>query len=153
MLFRSIKFYTVNATKIASEVGLGNRINMVMQSAFFKLANIISEEDAVKYLKEAVVKAYGKKGEKVVNMNHAAIDAGFEAAVAINVPASWSEAIDEAAVAVAEPEFITNILRPMNAQEGDKLPVSAFNGIEDGTFPCGTAAYEKRGIEIGRAHV
>ena len=143
-----IKFYTVNATKIASEVGLGNRINMVMQSAFFKLANIISEEDAVKYLKEAVVKAYGKKGEKVVNMNHAAIDAGFEAAVAINVPASWSEAIDEAAVAVAEPEFITNILRPMNAQEGDKLPVSAFNGIEDGTFPCGTAAYEKRGIAI-----
>ena len=143
-----IKFYTVNATKIAAEVGLGNRINMIMQSAFFKLANIISEEDAVKYLKEAVVKAYGKKGEKVVNMNHAAIDAGFEAAVAINVPASWKEVVSEAAVAVDEPEFITNILRPMNAQEGDKLSVSAFNGIEDGTFPCGTAAYEKRGIAI-----
>ncbi len=143
-----IKFYTVNATKIADEVGLGNRINMIMQSAFFKLANIISEEDAVKYLKEAVVKAYGKKGEKVVNMNHAAIDAGFEAAVAINVPASWKEVVSEAAVAMDEPEFITNILRPMNAQEGDNLSVSAFNGIEDGTFPCGTAAYEKRGIAI-----
>ena len=143
-----IKFYTVNATKIAAEVGLGNRINMIMQSAFFKLANIISEEDAVKYLKEAVVKAYGKKGEKVVNMNHAAIDAGFEAAVAINVPASWKEVVSEAAVAMDEPEFITNILRPMNAQEGDNLSVSAFNGIEDGTFPCGTAAYEKRGIAI-----
>ena len=143
-----IKLYTVNATKIAAEVGLGNRINMIMQSAFFKLANIISEEDAVKYLKEAVVKAYGKKGEKVVNMNHAAIDAGFEAAVAINVPASWKEVVSEAAVAVDEPEFITNILRPMNAQEGDNLSVSAFNGIEDGTFPCGTAAYEKRGIAI-----
>ena len=143
-----IRFYIVNATKIAGEVGLGNRINMVMQSAFFKLANIISEEDAIKYLKEAVVKAYGKKGEKVVNMNHAAIDRGFEAAVKVNVPASWASAVEEAAAAVDEPEFITNILRPMNAQEGDKLPVSAFNGLEDGTFPAGTAAYEKRGIAI-----
>ena len=143
-----IRFYIVNATKIAGEVGLGNRINMVMQSAFFKLANIISEEDAIKYLKEAVVKAYGKKGEKVVNMNYAAIDRGFEAAVKVNVPASWASAVEEAAAAVDEPEFITNILRPMNAQEGDKLPVSAFNGLEDGTFPAGTAAYEKRGIAI-----
>ena len=143
-----INFYTVNATKIASEVGLGNRINMIMQAAFFKLANIISETDAVKYLKEAVVKAYGKKGEKVVNMNYAAIDRGFEAAVKIHVDDSWKSAADEAAVAVDEPSFITEILRPMNAQEGDKLPVSAFNGIEDGTFPAGTAAYEKRGIAI-----
>ena len=143
-----INFYTVNATKIASEVGLGNRINMIMQAAFFKLANIISEADAVKYLKEAVVKAYGKKGEKVVNMNYAAIDRGFEAVVKIHVDGSWKSIVDEAAVAVDEPSFITEILRPMNAQEGDKLPVSAFNGMEDGTFPAGTAAYEKRGIAI-----
>ena len=143
-----IKFYTVNATKIASEIGLGNRINMIMQAAFFKLAAIIPEEEAVTYLKEAVVKAYGKKGEKVVNMNHAAIDNGFSAAVKINIPESWKTVEQEAAVAVDEPAFITNILRPMNAQEGDKLPVSAFNGIEDGTFPSGTAAYEKRGIAI-----
>ena len=143
-----IKFYTVNATKIAVEVGLKNRINMVMQSVFFKLANIITEEDAVKYLKEAVVKAYGKKGEKIVNMNHAAIDEGFKAGTAITVPESWKTAVDETTAVTNEPEFITNILRPMNAQEGDKLPVSAFNGREDGTFPCGTAAYEKRGIGI-----
>ncbi len=143
-----IKFYTVNATKIASEIGLGSRVNMIMQSAFFKLAEIIPEEDAIKHLKEAVVKAYGKKGEKIVNMNYAAIDRGFEAAVKIHVPNEWFGVKDEAAVAVDEPAFITNILRPMNAQEGDKLPVSAFNGIEDGTFPAGTAAYEKRGIAI-----
>ena len=143
-----IKFYTVNATKIAAEIGLGNRINMIMQAAFFKLAAIIPEEEAVTYLKEAVVKAYGKKGEKVVNMNHAAIDNGFSAAVKVNVPESWKVVEAEAAVAVDEPAFITNILRPMNAQEGDKLAVSAFDGIEDGTFPNGTAAYEKRGIAI-----
>ncbi len=143
-----IKFYTVNATKIAGEIGLGSRVNMIMQSAFFKLAEIIPEADAIKYLKEAVVKAYGKKGEKVVNMNYAAIDRGFEAAVKINVPNEWFGVKDEAAVTVDEPAFITNILRLMNAQEGDKLPVSAFNGIEDGTFPAGTAAYEKRGIAI-----
>ena len=143
-----INFYTVNATKIAAEIGLGSRINMIMQAAFFKLAKIIDEADAIKYLKEAVVKAYGKKGEKVINMNYAAIDQGFEAATKIEVPTTWKEAVDEAAPAKDEPSFITNILRPMNAQEGDSLPVSTFNGIEDGTFPAGTAAYEKRGIAI-----
>ena len=148
MAENEINFYTVNATKIAAEIGLGSRINMIMQAAFFKLAKIIDEADAIKYLKEAVVKAYGKKGEKVVNMNYAAIDRGFEAATKIEVPAIWKEAVDEAAPAKDEPSFITNILRPMNAQEGDSLPVSAFNGIEDGTFPAGTAAYEKRGIAI-----
>ncbi len=143
-----IKFYTVNATKIASEIGLGNRINMVMQAAFFNLANIIPQEEAIKYLKEAVVKAYGKKGEKIVNMNYQAIDKGIESAVKIAVPAAWADAKDSEKGKVDEPEFITNILRPMNAQEGDSLAVSAFNGIEDGTFPCGTSAYEKRGIAI-----
>lgn len=148
MAENEIKFYTVNATKIAEEIGLGNRINMIMQAAFFKLAAIIDEKEAITYLKEAVVKAYGKKGDKVVNMNYAAIDKGFEAAKLITIPAEWKNVKDEANEIKDEPQFITNILRPMNAQEGDKLPVSAFKGIEDGTFPAGTAAYEKRGIAI-----
>ena len=143
-----IQFYTVNATKIAEEIGLGSRVNMIMQAAFFKLAAIIKEEDAIKYLKEAVVKAYGKKGEKIVNMNYAAIDRGFTAAYKVKVPNEWLGVKDEPVKVVNEPAFITKILRPMNAQEGDKLPVSAFTGIEDGTFPSGTAAYEKRGIAI-----
>lgn len=148
MAENEIKFYTVNATKIAAEIGLGNRINMIMQAAFFKLAAIIDEKNAITYLKEAVVKAYGKKGDKVVNMNYAAIDKGFEAAKLITIPNEWKDTKDEVNEVSNEPQFITNILRPMNAQEGDKLPVSAFKGIEDGTFPAGTAAYEKRGIAI-----
>ena len=143
-----IQFYTVNAIKIASEIGLGNRINMIMQSAFFKLANIIPVDKAIEYLKQAVVKAYGKKGEKVVNMNYAAIDRGAEAAVKINIPADWANFSDEKEEAADEPAFIAEILRPMNAQKGDTLPVSTFNGIEDGTFPTGTAAYEKRGVAV-----
>ena len=144
----NIKFYTLNAVKIAQEVGLGGRINMIMQSAFFKLANIIPVEDAVKYLKDAVVTSYGKKGEKVVNMNHAAIDRGIDAIVEIPVPAEWANAKDEVVEAKEVPAFVKNIVEPMNRLEGDKLPVSAFNGMEDGTFEAGTAAYEKRGIGI-----
>ncbi|EGT0684548.1 pyruvate:ferredoxin (flavodoxin) oxidoreductase [Clostridium perfringens] len=144
----NIKFYTLNAVKIAQEVGLGGRINMIMQSAFFKLANIIPVEDAVKYLKDAVVTSYGKKGEKVVNMNHAAIDKGIDAIVEITVPAEWANAKDEVVEAKEVPAFIKNIVEPMNRLEGDKLPVSAFNGMEDGTFEPGTASYEKRGIGI-----
>ena len=144
----NIAFYTVNATKIAEVIGLGNRINMVMQAAFFKLANIIPLEEATKYLKEAVVKAYGNKGENIVNTNYQAIDKGFESVVKVNVPDSWKTATDQVNPTVEEPDFIKNILRPMNAQNGDSLPVSAFNGIEDGTFPNGTAAYEKRGIAV-----
>ena len=121
---------------------------MIMQSAFFKLANIIPVEDAVKYLKDAVVTSYGKKGEKVVNMNHAAIDKGIDAIVEITVPAEWANAKDEVVEAKEVPAFIKNIVEPMNRLEGDKLPVSAFNGMEDGTFEPGTAAYEKRGIGI-----
>lgn len=148
----NIEFYTLNAVKIAQEVGLGGRINMIMQSAFFKLANIIPVEDAVKYLKDAVVKSYGKKGEKVVNMNHAAIDKGIDAIVKIEIPEDWSIVKDpEVKVEGKEkPEFITKIVEPINRLEGDKLPVSAFvdMGMEDGTFENGTAAYEKRGIAI-----
>ena len=145
----NINFYTVNATKIAQEIGLGNRINMIMQSAFFKLAAIIPETEAVEYLKDSIKKAYGKKDEKVVNMNFEAVEAGLNALVKIDVPANWSNAEElEMAVDSDEPEFIKNILRPMNAQEGNNLPVSAFEGLEDGTFPAGTAAYEKRGVAV-----
>ncbi|PRR79374.1 Pyruvate-flavodoxin oxidoreductase [Clostridium liquoris] len=145
----NIKFYTINAVKIAQEIGLGGRINMIMQAAFFKLADIIPVEDAIKYLKEAVVKSYGKKGEKVVNMNNAAIDKGVESIVTINIPGSWKTTTKGFVQEAKEkPEFIKNIVDVMNRQEGDKLPVSAFKGYEDGTFPQGTAAYEKRGIAV-----
>jgi pyruvate-ferredoxin/flavodoxin oxidoreductase len=143
----NISFYTVNATKIAQEIGLGNRINMVMQSAFFKLAQIIPEQDAIDYLKDSIKKAYGKKGEKIVNMNYEAVEKGMSSIVKVDIPESWKTAKDED-INTDEPEFIKNILRPMNAQEGDNLPVSAFIGMEDGTFPNGTAAYEKRGVGI-----
>jgi len=145
----NIEFYTLNAVKIAQEIGLGGRINMIMQAAFFKIANIIPVEDAVKYLKDAVVSSYGKKGEKVVNMNFAAIDKGVEAIVKIDVPADWKDAKEEEKATDASiPAFIKNIVEPINAQKGFDLPVSAFEGMEDGTFMPGTAAYEKRGIAI-----
>lgn len=144
----NINFYTINAVKIAQEIGLGGRINMIMQSAFFKLANIIPMEDAVKYLKAAVVSSYGMKGEKIVNMNNAAIDKGIESIVKVEVPESWKSVEDLAAATLEAPAFIKDILEPMNRQEGDKLPVSAFVGREDGTFPAGTAAFEKRGIAV-----
>ncbi len=144
-----IKFYAINAYDIADEVGLGNRINMVMQSAFFGLAEVIEVDKAMEYLKEAVVKAYGSKGEKIVSMNHKAIDKGIEALVKVEVPASWSnEAVEEVAATTEEPGFIKNILRPINAQKGDDLPVSVFKGTEDGTFAAGSSAYEKRGIAV-----
>ncbi|EGO63835.1 pyruvate:ferredoxin (flavodoxin) oxidoreductase [Acetonema longum] len=145
---KKINFYIMDAVKIAQDLGLGGRINMIMQSAFFKLANIIPVEEAVKYLKNAVVDSYGNKGQKVVDMNNAAIDQGVNAMVKVQVPAAWNSAQDEAAAASNAPDFIQNIVIPMNRQEGDNLPVSAFVGMEDGTFPGGTAAYEKRGIAI-----
>ena len=148
---KNIEFYTLNAVNIAQEIGLGGRINMIMQAAFFKLANIIPVDEAVAYLKQAVVTSYGKKGEKVVNMNNAAIDAGVEAIVKIEVPATWANAVDaEVATTKEVPAFIKDIVEPMNRQEGFGLPVSTFvkHGMEDGTFMAGTAAYEKRGIAI-----
>ncbi|SHI58114.1 pyruvate-ferredoxin/flavodoxin oxidoreductase [Clostridium amylolyticum] len=144
----NIQFYTLNAVAIAQEIGLGGRINMIMQSAFFKLAHIIPVEDAMKYLKDAVVSSYGKKGQKVVDMNNAAIDKGIESLVEIKVPADWKNAADEEVKTKEVPSFIKNIVEPMNRTEGDKLPVSAFIGMEDGTFENGTAAFEKRGIAI-----
>ncbi|VBB06671.1 pyruvate ferredoxin/flavodoxin oxidoreductase [Lucifera butyrica] len=144
----NINFYIVNAVGIAQQIGLGGRINMIMQSAFFKIADIIPVADAVKYLKDAVVSSYGNKGQKVVDMNNAAIERGIEAIVKVNVPATWKNAQDVKEAGKPVPEFIEKILTPMNRQEGDNLPVSAFIGMEDGTFPVGTAAYEKRGIAI-----
>ncbi len=146
----NIHFYTINATSIAEEIGLGNRINMIMQAAFFKLAKVMDTEEAVKHLKEAIVKSYGKKGEKVVNLNYKAVDAGIENLHKVEVPADWADAKDSTVEVEAkgEPTFIKNILRPMNAQKGDDLPVSTFKGIEDGTFEAGSAAFEKRGIAV-----
>jgi len=142
------EFYIIDATDIAEEIGLGNRINMIMQAAFFKLANVMSVEDAAKYLKEAVVKSYGKKGEKIVSMNNAAIDKGFDALVKVDVPADWSTAVDSDVAEVEAPDFIKNVAFVMNAQKGDTLPVSAFEGREDGTFPMSISSYEKRGIAV-----
>ena len=144
-----IEFYTVNAVEIAKELGLGGRFNMVMQSAFFKLANIIPIETAVKYLKDAVVTSYGKKGQKIVDMNNGAIDKGIEALHRVNVPADWANAEDEKEEAHDIPAFITGVQNVMNRQEGDRLKVSQFTEeMVDGTFPVGGAAYEKRGTAI-----
>ncbi len=144
----NINFYILNGTEIAREIGLGGRINMIMQSAFFKLTEVIPVDEALDHLKEAVIKAYGRKGEKIVDMNHRAIDRGVEALVKVEVAEEWKGLTEETAATVEEPEFIKNILRPINAQAGDELPVSAFTGAEDGTFPLGTSAYEKRGIAV-----
>lgn len=145
----NIDFYIIDATSIAAEIGLGGRINMIMQAAFFKLAEVIPIDDAIKYMKEAINKTYGAKGEKIVQMNYQAVDRGIEALKKVKVPESWEDAIEEEDTAVAqEPDFIKNILRVMNRQEGDSIPVSAFVGVEDGTFPPGTTAYEKRGTAI-----
>lgn len=146
-----IDFYIINAVKIAQDIGLGGRINMIMQSAFFKIADIIPVEDAVKYLKEAVVSSYGKKGEKVVNMNYQAIDSGLDGIMKINVPYDWNNALDDKLEHNEEfPEFVRDIVRPMNRLEGDSLPVSTFinAGMHDGTFMHGTTSYEKRGIAV-----
>lgn len=142
-----INFYTINATKIASEVGLGGRTNMVMQAAFFKLSEVLPLDEAIEHLKNSIVTAYGDKGEHIVEMNYAAVDRGIESLVKVDVPEAWKDA-EETEEKQDVPEFIREILEPMNRQEGDKLPVSAFVGREDGTFPHGTAAYEKRAIAV-----
>ncbi len=147
----NIDFYIINAIKIAQQIGLGGRINMIMQSAFFKLANIIPLEDAVKYLKQAVVTSYGKKGEKVVNMNYEAIDKGIESLVKINPPEEWKNAEDDKLEEKMDvPKFVEEICIPINKLEGNHLPVSKFieYGAEDGTFMAGTTAFEKRGIAV-----
>jgi pyruvate-ferredoxin/flavodoxin oxidoreductase len=144
-----INFYIIDAVDIAKRIGLGSRINMVMQAAFFKLANVIPLDQAVKLLKEAIVKTYGRKGEKVVKMNHQAVDEGLQALVKVDVPKAWSNSVEEEVAATNDlPEFVKKVVIPMNAQQGDKLPVSTFVGREDGSFPLGTTVYEKRSIAV-----
>jgi pyruvate-ferredoxin/flavodoxin oxidoreductase len=145
-----IDFYIIDAVDIGAKIGLGSRINMIMQAAFFKLANVIPLDKAVVLLKEAIVKTYGRKGEKVVAMNHQAVDEGLKALTKIDVPKEWASCIDEAAASCDcdIPEFIKKVVEPMNAQQGDKLPVSTFVGKEDGAFPLGITAYEKRGVAV-----
>jgi pyruvate-ferredoxin/flavodoxin oxidoreductase len=145
----NINFYIIDATKIAGDIGLGNRINMVMQSAFFKLSSVIPLSDAIKFMKKAVTKTYGSKGEDIVRMNNEAIDKGIDAMIKVGIPGSWKDAREVADIKGAqEPDIIKNLLRIVNRHEGDSIPVSAFVDAEDGSFPLGTAAYEKRGIAI-----
>lgn len=144
----NIRFYIIDAISIASSIGLGGRINMIMQAAFFKLANVIPVEDAVRYLKDSIEKTYGRKGENIVNMNKLAVDKGIDALISVPVPESWLNAEDPSLEEEEEPCFVKNIQKPIAKLEGDNLPVSAFKNMEDGTFPVGTTAYEKRGIAI-----
>ena len=141
----NIKVYYINATKIAQEIGLGNRTNTILQSAFFRITSVIPVDLAVEQMKKFIVKSYGKKGEDVVNKNYAAVDRGGEYKELVVDPA-WASLEVETAAANNDPAFINEVVRPINAQDGDLLKVSAFKGIEDGTWPQGTAAYEKRGV-------
>jgi len=143
---KKLKFYNTDAVKIAEEVGLGGRINMVMQTVFFKLSNVIPIDDAVRYLKEAIEKTYGKKGKNVVEMNWKAVDAALDKIEEIAYPESWKNLPQDQIKTFEEPDFVKNVMKPMLAQQGDKLPVSAFTPA--GIFPTGTTKYEKRGIAI-----
>ena len=141
----NITLYYINASKIAREIGLGNRTNTILQSAFFRITEVIPVELAVEQMKKFIVKSYGKKGEDVVNKNFAAVDRGDEYKT-LAVDPAWADLCDDEVVANNDPEFINNVVRPINAQDGDLLPVSTFVGIEDGTWQQGTAKYEKRGV-------
>ncbi len=149
MAENEIKFYIINGTKLGEDLGLGTRTNTIMQSAFFKITGVIPFETAVDQMKTAIVKSYGKKGENVVNMNYAAVDAGGKNVVPVEVPTEWKDIVpadsDEDS---SRPDFIKNVVDVINGQRGDDLPVSTFVGNEDGTFPQGTAAYEKRGVAV-----
>lgn len=150
---QEIKFYIINATEIARKIGLGGRINMITQTAFFKLANIIPIADAIKYLKESVIKDYGNKGQDVIDMNNAAIEAGAESIIPVAVPEAWKTAEDAAKESNETiPQYVLDVCQPVNGQEGCNLPVSTFLGYEDGTLPAGTAQYEKRGVAISVPH-
>ena len=157
MAEHNIKFYVIDGLKLAREIGLRNRINTVLQAAFFKLTNIIPVEQAADYMKEAIKKTYGKKGEKIVNMNCLAVDAGLENVKEINVLDSWKNLSDESDnntednVLADDNErikFVKNIAKKINDLKGDELPVSAFKNYENGTLPCGTASFEKRGVAV-----
>ena len=154
MAEHNVKFYIIDGIKLGKEIGLGGRINTILQSAFFKLANIIPEDEAIKYMKEKALASYAKKGDDIVQMNYQAIERGAGEVVEVPVPAEWANCTDEVLGSKATegtPEvldFVNNIQKPINACQGDKLPVSTFKNVIDGTFPQGTAAYEKRGIAV-----
>ena len=154
MAEHNVKFYIIDGIKLGKEIGLGGRINTVLQSAFFKLANIIPEDEAIQYMKEKALASYAKKGDDVVQMNYQAIERGANEVVEVPVPAEWKDCKDEVLGEQAvsgKPEvldFVNNIQKPINACQGDKLPVSTFKNVIDGTFPQGTAAYEKRGVAV-----
>ena len=144
---RGLNFYTINATEIAQQIGLGNRTNTVLQSAFFKLSGILPIDDAVSYMKEAIVKTYSKKGEKIVSMNCAAVDAGLNHLVKVDVPAAWADLQDqEEVIDPSLPAYIRDIQIPVNNQMGDRIPVSKFMPYADGVSPVETSKYERRGI-------
>ncbi|MEE4605884.1 MAG: pyruvate:ferredoxin (flavodoxin) oxidoreductase [Desulfobacteraceae bacterium] len=143
---KKIKFHNIDAVKIASEAGLGGRINMIMQTAFFKLARVLALKDAIRLLKAEIKNMFGKQGDKIVKMNYAAVDRTLDNLIEIKYPASWENAEDKPVPAEDEPEFVKNVMRPILAQQGDKLPVSAFP--PDGIFPIGTTKYEKRGVAV-----
>ncbi|MGD8664494.1 MAG: pyruvate:ferredoxin (flavodoxin) oxidoreductase [Desulfobacterales bacterium] len=143
---KKLKFYNINAEAIAREVGLGGRINMIMQTAFFKLANVIPVDDAIAYLKDQIKKLFEKKSQKIVDMNFAAVDQTLGNLVEIEYPESWAQATDPSEAKKDEPDFVKNVMRPILAQQGDKLPVSVFQ--PDGIFPVDTSKYEKRGVAI-----
>ncbi|MCJ7617672.1 MAG: pyruvate:ferredoxin (flavodoxin) oxidoreductase, partial [Desulfobacterales bacterium] len=143
---KKLKFYNIDAVKIASAVGLGGRINMIMQTTFFKLANVIPVDDAILYLKDQIKKMFSKKGDKIVNMNFEAVDKTLDNLIEIKYPKAWADAGDAKVLSKDEPDFVKNVLRPMVAQQGDKLPVSAFS--PDGIFPVATSQYEKRGVAL-----
>ena len=147
---KNITLYIINATKIASEIGLGGRTNTILQSAFFKITGIIPYEEAVAYMKKAIVKSYGKKGEHIVNMNYAAVDRGGEY-TKVEIPADWKDItakFENPNKDRLAPAFVKEIADVVNAQAGDTLPVSVFNDYVDGTIPAGTSAYEKRGVAV-----
>ncbi len=144
----NINFYIIDAARIAQEIGLGSRINMIMQAAFFKLIDVIPIEEATTHLKEFVKKTYGKKGEEIVRLNNQAIDKGIDGLVKVEIPDYWGQSEVDKEEIKDEPKFIKDIQRPMARLDGDDLPTSAFVGMEDGTFPLGVSAYEKRGIAV-----
>src|SRR5512136_993546 len=143
---KHLKFYTIDAVKIAEDIGLGGRINMVMQTVFFKLSNVLPIDEAIQYLKDAIAKTYAKKGQNVIEMHCKAFDASLQGLQEIHYPSSWRTVQPEKPVKKNQPEFITKVMCPMLAQQGDKLPVSAFPPA--GIFPPGTTKYEKRGVAI-----
>ncbi|MGC2873724.1 pyruvate:ferredoxin (flavodoxin) oxidoreductase [Ihubacter sp. rT4E-8] len=145
---KEINFYTIDAWKISEAIGLGSRINMIMQAAFFKLTEVIPIDDAIKYLKEGIEKTYKKKGQQIIDMNWKAVDEGINAIQRVEIPEDWKEAEDEKGKVIDLPVFIEEVLIPMNSQEGDDLPVSVFVNHPDGSFPLGTSRYEKRGVAV-----